>query len=73
MIRTVITPQQTTFPLDIPKQYVGKQLEILLFCLDEVTDGLNLPSLDKSIAEAKAGKTVRCKSVSELMQSYVRD
>ena len=27
------------------------------------------PQLDKSISEAKMGKTVRCKTVSELMQN----
>jgi len=30
---------------------------------------LNYPQLDKSISEAKLGKTVRCKTVSELVQN----
>ena len=32
-------------------------------------ENLSYPQLDKSILEAKSGKTVRCRNVSELMQS----
>jgi len=32
-------------------------------------EDLNYPQLDKSIVEAKLGKTVRCKNVSELIQN----
>ena len=32
-------------------------------------EDLSYPQLDKSILEAELGKTVRCKNVSELMQS----
>ena len=32
-------------------------------------ENLTYPKLDKSILEAKSGKTTRCRNVSELMQS----
>jgi hypothetical protein len=35
-------------------------------CLEE---DLSYPKLDKSISEAKSGKTTRCKNISELMQN----
>lgn len=35
MIRTVVTPQNTDLHLSIPKDYIGKQIEVLLFPMDE--------------------------------------
>ncbi|MCL1934603.1 MAG: hypothetical protein FWF53_12415 [Candidatus Azobacteroides sp.] len=32
-------------------------------------EDLSYPKLDKSISEAKSGKTVRCKNVSDLMKN----
>ena len=36
MIRTVVTPQNTELHLSIPKDYVGKQVEVLVYTTDEV-------------------------------------
>lgn len=36
MIRTVITPMQQTVSLEIPRDYVGKQIEVIVFAKDEV-------------------------------------
>ena len=35
MIRTVITPENQTISFDIPKDYVGKQVEVIAFTKDE--------------------------------------
>jgi hypothetical protein len=35
MIRTVITPQQQSISFDIPRDYVGKQIEVIAFAKDE--------------------------------------
>lgn len=35
MIRTIITPNQQTISFDIPKDYVGKQIEVIAFAKDE--------------------------------------
>jgi hypothetical protein len=36
MIRTVIRPQKRHIQLDIPKEYIGKEIEITYIPLDEV-------------------------------------
>lgn len=36
MIRTIITPENQDISIHIPENYLGKQIEILLFALDEV-------------------------------------
>ncbi len=38
MVRTIVTPQDTHIELDIPKEYVGKEIEITLLPLDELTE-----------------------------------
>jgi hypothetical protein len=38
MIRTVITPKNTDLHLSIPKDYIGKQVEVLLYTTDEVKE-----------------------------------
>ena len=35
MIRTVIIPDKTTFSLTIPEAYIGRNVEIILFAVDE--------------------------------------
>jgi len=49
MIRTTVTPQNTTVELSvsIPKEYVGKQLEVLLFASDEVKTETHTPATKK--------------------------
>ena len=38
MIRTILIPSNTDLHLLIPKDYVGKQIEILLYPTEEVTE-----------------------------------
>jgi hypothetical protein len=38
MVKTVITPKQTDVHLSIPENYVGKQVEITFFVLDELVE-----------------------------------
>lgn len=35
MIRTVIVPNKQTISFDIPKDYIGKQIEVIAFAKDE--------------------------------------
>ncbi len=35
MIRTIITPLNTDLHIDLPIDYIGKQLEVLVFATDE--------------------------------------
>jgi hypothetical protein len=36
MIRTILTPKNTDLHLSIPEDYVGKQIEVLLYTTEEV-------------------------------------
>ena len=36
MIRTTVIPQQQKISITVPKDYVGKQIEVLLYSIDEV-------------------------------------
>jgi len=47
MIRTIVTPDKESISFDIPKNYVGKQIEVIAFAKDE---GIN--------KELHAGKSV---------------
>ena len=38
MLKTVITPRESTYPLFIPSNYIGKTLEVLLYSGDEVVE-----------------------------------
>jgi hypothetical protein len=42
MTKTIITPQNNTYTLAIPNNYIGKKLEILVYALDEVAEEQNL-------------------------------
>jgi len=37
MIRTIITPEKQDVSLHIPEDYVGKQIEVLLYAVDELS------------------------------------
>jgi len=36
MIRTLITPDKQDVSIHIPESYIGKQIEILLYAVDEL-------------------------------------
>jgi len=38
MLKTLITPQESTYPLVIPMHYIGKRVEVLLYSTDEVLE-----------------------------------
>ena len=38
MIRTLIIPQQQNISIQVPKNYVGKQIEVLLYAVDELEE-----------------------------------
>ena len=35
MVRTIITPDKQTISFDIPKDYIGRQIEVIAFAMDE--------------------------------------
>lgn len=36
MIKTSITPQNSNYTFQIPNQYIGKELEVLIYAKDEI-------------------------------------
>ncbi len=36
MVRTIVTPENGHIQLDIPKEYIGKQIEVTFLALDEL-------------------------------------
>ncbi|MEO6285892.1 MAG: hypothetical protein ABIN80_28985 [Dyadobacter sp.] len=38
MIRTIVTPDKPYISLDIPREYVGKEIEVIAFSKDEGID-----------------------------------
>ena len=49
MIKTIVTPQESSVQLNIPTNYIGRKIEILLYALDEVSEeGNSMPK--KSMA-----------------------
>ena len=48
MIRTVVTPTNEDLHLSIPKDYIGKQIEVLLFSIDEIKkEKVKKPKINK--------------------------
>lgn len=38
MIRTLVTPQQQNISILVPQNYIGKQIEVLLYAVDELIE-----------------------------------
>ncbi len=38
MIRTLVTPKEQNISIHVPQNYVGKQIEVLLFAVDELEE-----------------------------------
>ena len=38
MVKTLITPQESTYTLTIPVHYIGKTVEVLLYSTDELSE-----------------------------------
>ena len=39
MIRTFITPTQSTISINLPEDFVGKKIELIAFSINEAIDG----------------------------------
>jgi hypothetical protein len=47
MIKTVIIPQNSSYSLAIPNDYIGKRIEILFYALDEIVE--SSPAVNEKI------------------------
>ena len=55
MLRTTITPDNTNINLLIPRDYVGKQLEVLLYAVEELKENNNVQESKKRKPSDYAG------------------
>jgi hypothetical protein len=49
MIRTTITPKNTDLHITIPQEYVGKELELLVYTIDEGKQQTNFGIAENTI------------------------
>lgn len=38
MVRTLVTPQQQNISIQVPQNYVGRQIEVLVYAVDELIE-----------------------------------
>jgi len=50
MLRKIVIPDQTTYPLQLPDRWIGKTVEVIAFEIDEAAPGLP----EKTIEQLKA-------------------
>jgi hypothetical protein len=43
MIKTIVTPQNNSLYLVIPNNYIGREIEVLLYAIDEVEEEIIKP------------------------------
>ncbi len=63
MTKTVITPENNSILLSIPKEYVGKKIEVLMYAIDELSESASQPktmSLYKGILTQEEADQCRC-------------
>jgi hypothetical protein len=49
MIKTIVVPQQANLNISIPKNYIGKKIEVLLYAVDEIE--VNNPKANVTMAD----------------------
>lgn len=45
MIRTIITPHEQDISIQLPKEYLGKRVEVIAFTFDETSSVVESPSV----------------------------
>lgn len=38
MVRTLVTPKEQKITINVPQNYIGKQIEVLLFAVEELAE-----------------------------------
>ncbi len=55
MIKTSAIPQNNSYNLAIPNNYIGKKIEIIFYALDEIVEEKPLPMVKKRLSEKYRG------------------
>jgi hypothetical protein len=51
MIRTIVTPQNNNLTVSIPNNYIGKEIEVLLYSKEELGEEVNEKKTKKTMAD----------------------
>jgi len=51
MIRAIITPKNTDLHITIPQEYVGKELELIAYTIDEGKQGMENRNIESNLLE----------------------
>lgn len=55
MIKTLAIPQNNSYTLAIPNNYIGRKIEILFYALDEIVEETPLPIVKKRLSDKYRG------------------
>lgn len=68
MVRTLVTPQQQSISIQVPQNYVGRQIEVLLYAVDELIEE------DKKAVSGNAArfKGIFTKEEGEKFNDYIK-
>ncbi len=55
MVRTVVTPDAQNVSIKVPKDFIGKRVEVIAFTIDEVGEAVQL---DKPLTHLASEKTL---------------
>lgn len=67
MTKTIITPENNSIMLPIPKEYAGKKLEVLMYAIDELSEDAPQPKTMSSY------KGILTPKEAEQLQQYVKE
>jgi len=56
MIRTVLKPNKRSISIDLPEDFIGRQVEVLVFTIDEPVDQLQIS--DKPLTHIASEKVL---------------
>ena len=66
MTKTIVTPENNSILLPIPKEYVGKKLEVLMYAVEELTES------QPELRTMAAYKGILTSEETEQLQYYVK-
>lgn len=69
MIRTTVKPSNQDISIHVPENYVGRELEVLLYPIDELTDA---EPVKKSVANLRGSLKLTDAEYQDLQQ-YLKD
>ncbi len=70
MIKTVVIPQNDSYNLAIPSNYIGKKIEILFYALEELSDQNVAP---KKIKLSDKYKGIISKEQGEDLNNHIKE